>query len=47
MTACVVMHNMIVHEEWDDNIYDGDWDFEGELVESQVGATWEYFFAYA
>ena len=33
MTACVIMHNMIVENERDDaRMFDQDWDFEGELV---------------
>jgi hypothetical protein len=32
MTACVIMHNMIVKEEHDDSVYDQGWDFQGELV---------------
>jgi hypothetical protein len=32
MTACVIMHNMIVEEESDDSVYDQGWDFQGELV---------------
>jgi hypothetical protein len=32
MTACVIMHNMIVEEEHDDSVYDHGWDFQGELV---------------
>jgi hypothetical protein len=27
MTACVVMHNMIIEVEHDDIIYDQGWDF--------------------
>jgi hypothetical protein len=27
MTACVIMHNMIVEEEHDDSFYDDGWDF--------------------
>jgi hypothetical protein len=27
MTACVIMHNMIVENERDDSIYDQGWDF--------------------
>jgi hypothetical protein len=27
MTACVIMHNMIVEEERDDSVYDQGWDF--------------------
>jgi hypothetical protein len=42
MTACVIMHNMIVENEWDDNIYGQDWDFHGELAEPAAGvASWE------
>jgi hypothetical protein len=48
MTSCVIIHNMIVQEERDDNIYDGDWNFEGELVEPQAcGNIMEILFAYA
>jgi hypothetical protein len=44
MTACVIMHNMIIENEWDDNIYDQGCDFSGELAELAVGvATWEQF----
>ena len=33
MTACVIMHNMIVENERDDAmIFDQGWEFEGELV---------------
>jgi hypothetical protein len=32
MTACVIMHNIIVEEEHDDSVYDQEWDFQGELV---------------
>jgi hypothetical protein len=32
MTACVIMHNMIIDDECDDSIYDQGWDFHGELV---------------
>jgi hypothetical protein len=32
MTACVIMHNMIIEEEHDDSVYDQGWDFQGELV---------------
>jgi hypothetical protein len=37
--ACVIMHNIIVEDERGDRIYDGDWKFQGELVESQAGTT--------
>ncbi|XP_014757740.1 uncharacterized protein LOC106866657 [Brachypodium distachyon] len=33
MTACVIMHNMIVEDERDDSIFDKEWDFRGDLVE--------------
>ncbi|KAI4995770.1 hypothetical protein ZWY2020_037818 [Hordeum vulgare] len=33
LTACVIMHNMIVEEERDDNIFDKGFDFQGENVE--------------
>jgi hypothetical protein len=33
MTACVIMHNMIVENKWDDNIYDQGWDSYDELAE--------------
>jgi hypothetical protein len=44
ITACVIMHNMIVENERDDNIYDQGWDFQGELAEpSAEVASWEQF----
>jgi hypothetical protein len=44
MTTCVINDNMIVQEEQDDNIYEDDWEFEGELVEPQHEAIpREYF----
>jgi hypothetical protein len=36
MTACVIMHNMIIENERDDSIYDQGCDFEGELAEPAV-----------
>jgi hypothetical protein len=33
MTACMIMHNMIIENERDDNIYNQGWDFQGELAE--------------
>jgi hypothetical protein len=34
---------MNVEAERDDNIYDGNWKFQGEFVESHAGAaSWEY-----
>jgi hypothetical protein len=35
MTACVIMHNMIIEEERDDLIYDQGWEFHGDLVAHQ------------
>jgi hypothetical protein len=32
MTACVIMHNMIIEEERDDSVCDQGWDFQNELV---------------
>jgi hypothetical protein len=44
MTVCVIMHNMIVENEWDDSIYDQGCDFQGELAEPAAGgASWEQF----
>jgi hypothetical protein len=37
MTVCVIMHNMIVEDERDNNIYDQGWEFEGELVALVLG----------
>ena len=34
MTACVIMHNMIVEDERDDSIFDQGFDFQGDNVES-------------
>ena len=43
MTACVIMHNMIVEDEHGDSIYDQWFDFQGENVEPehQESATFE------
>ena len=38
MTACVIMHNMIVEDEREDMIYDSDWLHGGELVSPASGA---------
>jgi hypothetical protein len=44
MIACVILHNMIVKNKWDDSIYDQGWDFQGELAEPATGmASWEQF----
>jgi hypothetical protein len=32
MTACVIMHSMIVEDERDESIHDQGWQFQGELV---------------
>jgi hypothetical protein len=32
MTACVIMHNMIVENERDERIHDQGWEYQGELV---------------
>jgi hypothetical protein len=37
MTAYMIMHNMIIEEERDDNVYDQGWDFQGELVAANPG----------
>jgi hypothetical protein len=44
MTACAIMHYMIIENKRDNNIYDQGWDFEGELAEPAPGvASWEQF----
>nr|XP_045089590.1 uncharacterized protein LOC123497268 [Aegilops tauschii subsp. strangulata] len=45
MTACVIMHNMIVEDERDDRIFDQGFDYQGENVEPlhQEPATFEQF----
>ncbi|XP_020157098.1 uncharacterized protein [Aegilops tauschii subsp. strangulata] len=45
MTACVIMHNMIVEDERDNSIFDQGFDFRGENVEPlhQEPATFEQF----
>ena len=35
MTACVIMHNMVVGNERDGSIYDQGFDFQGENVEPE------------
>jgi hypothetical protein len=35
MTACVIMHNMIIEDGRDDSIYDQWFDFQGENVEHE------------
>ncbi|KAK1619841.1 hypothetical protein QYE76_025358 [Lolium multiflorum] len=37
MTACVIMHNMIVEVERDDSLFDNEWDGHVELVTPQGG----------
>ena len=45
MTACVIIHNMIVEDERDDRIFDQGFDYQGENVEPlhQEPATFEQF----
>ena len=45
MTTCVIMHNMIIEDERDDNIFNQGFDFQGENVEPlhQEPATFEKF----
>jgi hypothetical protein len=44
MTACVIMHNMIVEDERDEGIHDQGWEFQGELIASHPeAATFEKF----
>ncbi|XP_073358036.1 uncharacterized protein [Aegilops tauschii subsp. strangulata] len=45
MTACVIMHNMIVEDKPDNNIFDQGFGFQGENVEPlhQEPATFEQF----
>ena len=33
MTACVIMHNMIVEDERDESIFDQEFDYQGENIE--------------
>jgi hypothetical protein len=39
MTACVIMHNMIVEDERDEGIHDQGWEFQDELVVSHLGTV--------
>jgi hypothetical protein len=39
MSACVIMHNMIVENGRDDNIYDQGRNFQGELAEPTAGVA--------
>jgi hypothetical protein len=39
MTACVIMHNMIIEDERDERIHDQGWEFKGELVVPYPGAA--------
>jgi hypothetical protein len=44
ITACVIIHNMIVEDEHDEGIHDQGWEFQGELVTPHPGAaTFEEF----
>jgi hypothetical protein len=45
MTACVIMHNMIVENERNEGLHDQAWEFHGELVVLYPRvATFEEFF---
>jgi hypothetical protein len=39
MTACKIMHNMIIEKERNDIVYDQGWGFQGELVSPNPGPT--------
>ena len=39
MTACVIMHNMIVEDEREDKIFDQGFQFQGENVVTENGPT--------
>ena len=45
MTACVIMHNMIVEDEHNGSMYDQGFDFQGENVEPEhpLPETFEQF----
>jgi hypothetical protein len=44
MTACVIMHNMIVEDERDEGIHDQGWEFQDDLVAPYPeAATFEEF----
>jgi hypothetical protein len=43
MTACVIMHNMIVEDERDEGMHDPAWQFQGQLVEPQGPSTFAQF----
>ena len=45
MTACVIMHNMIVEDERDESIFDQGFDYQGENIEPlhQDPAIFEQF----
>ena len=45
MTACVIMHNMIIEGERDDSIFDQGFNYQGDNVEPlhQDPATFEQF----
>jgi hypothetical protein len=38
MTACVIMHNMIIEDECDEGIHDQGWEFQDELVAPYPGS---------
>jgi hypothetical protein len=39
MTACVIMHNIIIEDERDERINYQGWEFQGELVALHLGAA--------
>jgi hypothetical protein len=47
MIVCVIMHNMIIEEERDENVYGQGWNFQGELVAPRARTTgglgWLFF----
>jgi hypothetical protein len=47
MTACVIMHNMIVEEDHDDIVYDQGWDFQCDLVAPNHGPASFHDFLHA
>ena len=43
MTACVIMHNMIVEDERDEGMHDQACQFQGELVQPEGPSTYAQF----
>jgi hypothetical protein len=37
MTACVIMHNMIIEDKCDEGIHDQRWEFQGESIAQHLG----------